>query len=316
MNSSSRTRLNVVDSSSSQNQQPLIVNQYPALEIRNYQRGNEETRISPKTEDDSSSPSKHESSSNKYALDYMPRFVIKQMNERRSLNTTMISASNASLNGGGSSVMGLRDTVENGSGKGGVGGGVSAITTTITPYNLYNAKNTNELVESTTKELNRRSSGKSNKIHSKMTTTTAAGGNIPSSSSSSTSQKQHQKVINSLQSTQIIPPTNLPSQKTAAKSSQGLSSNGGGGPAVFTNSQLHHPNDQGPSKTVHDDSATRHNYSGPSFAYANSNGGGRSSTNTQALVQPQYSLPRSNNSYPSQLSQNTSNIIRPKTLYK
>ena len=315
MNSSSRTRLNVVDSSSSQNQQPLIVNQYPALEIRNYQRGNEETRISPKTEDDSSSPSKHESSSNKYALDYMPRFVIKQMNERRSLNTTMISASNASLNGGGSSVMGLRDTVENGSGKGGVGGGVSAITTTITPYNLYNAKNTNELVESTTKELNRRSSGKSNKIHSKMTTTTAAG-NIPSSSSSSTSQKQHQKVINSLQSTQIIPPTNLPSQKTAAKSSQGLSSNGGGGPAVFTNSQLHHPNDQGPSKTVHDDSATSHNYYGPSFAYANSNGGGRSSTNTQALVQPQYSLPRSNNSYPSQLSQSTSNIIRPKTLYK
>jgi hypothetical protein len=156
------------------------------LEIRNYQR--EEPNTSPKTEDDSSWPSKHEngSSSNKYALDYMPRFVIKQMNERRSLNTTMISASNRSLNGGGSSVMGLRDAVENNSSK-----GITTITTTITPYNLYNAKNANELVESTTKELNRRSSGKSNKIHSKMTT------NIPSSSSSSNSQKQHQKVINS-----------------------------------------------------------------------------------------------------------------------
>ena len=303
MNSSSRTRLNI-ESSSSQNQPPLIVNQYPGLEIRNYQR--EEPRISPKTEDDSLSPSKHEngSSTNKYALDYMPRFVIKQMNERRSLNTTMISASNGSLNGGGSSVMGLRDAVVESNGK----GGMSTITTTITPYNLYNAKNANELVESTTKELNRRSSGKSNKIHSKMSTNMP-----PSSSSSSNSQKQHQKVINSLQSTQIIPPTSQQQLKNTAKSSQGMSSNGG--PTVFSNSQLHQ-NDQGPSKTVHDESATSHNYYGPSFAYANVSGG-RASTNTQqVLVQPQFSLPRSNNSYPSQLSQSTSNIIRPKTLYK
>lgn len=69
----------------------------------------------------------------KSLMDYIPKTITKQMNERRVLNTTGAQImSNANI---------------------------------LTPYNFYNSKNTNEIVENLTRDLNRKG-GRTSKIQS------------------------------------------------------------------------------------------------------------------------------------------------------
>lgn len=72
-------------------------------------------------------------SETKSLMDYIPKTITKQMNERRVLNTTGAQImSNANI---------------------------------LTPYNFYNSKNTNEIVENLTRDLNRKG-GRTSKIQS------------------------------------------------------------------------------------------------------------------------------------------------------
>lgn len=147
----------------------------PLLEIRNVR----EDRQSPKSEDDHLSKSLHHD--HKSALDYMPKYVLRQINEKRMLNATTIGNPSSSMNGSSYS---------------------TAMTTIMTPYNLYNSKNQNEMIENAARDLNRRSV-KSSKIQSQLVQNNQQK-LLHHSSSSSSLHQQNQSKTNNGQST----PTN------------------------------------------------------------------------------------------------------------
>ena len=99
----------------------------PFLEIRNIQKEDGQTAPQNKSEADAESIKLD----SKTALDFMPKYVLKQINERRQLNIGgLMSASNNNA-------------------------AVSSATI-MNPYYVYNAKNPSEILESAARDLNRK----------------------------------------------------------------------------------------------------------------------------------------------------------------
>jgi hypothetical protein len=100
----------------------LLRNYYePLLEIRSIAQ-------SPKLDDSSTKETRGES---KNALDYMPKYVLKQINERRMLSSNILNNPNGTIVSSGN------------------------ITTVMTPYGLYNSRDSSQYIETM---LNRKSS--------------------------------------------------------------------------------------------------------------------------------------------------------------
>ena len=108
----------------------------PLLEIRNVHR----EEGSPKDEDASKS-----SIDQRNAFDYMPKYVLRQINERRYINTNAISQNSPTT----------------------ATAAAAAAANVLTPYALYNTKNQYDLIENATRDLNRKSN-KTTKIQSQM----------------------------------------------------------------------------------------------------------------------------------------------------
>ena len=105
------------------------------LEIRTFQK---EDSIVGLFKPDTDTESLKLDTNNKNALELMPKYVLKQINDRRQLNISGLLSAN---------------------------GSVSSAANVMNPHYLYNAKNSSELLENASKDLNRKAT-KNSKLQS------------------------------------------------------------------------------------------------------------------------------------------------------